>query len=473
MQYPYGPCTSINGRFRNPKLEVLVPTRSYQMFKARNIWPYMVQYLYFRILEFALSLWPIQFCIGYSLGPSGNCYALGPSARRGQGWSCLFAVRRRREFEACHINQVNVGISIINNPPKHHFYGWYKPSKMDGLLLLYPHDNHDSSWEWKLRERSEVTYCKVLRHAPRRLGSNCIHIQLCDSSSQKLCLFSGSAVSAIVSQWFGVVCPMAIPSLLFHYSFLNIEIWLRWEYSVLIIEKHYVKYDCLHLSGSRYSPFNNVHVLFDPQDPLTAPQLSYLHAEGTCPMIIPSADISVTIFYQKIVAWQTPFWHMWWSYVIHTSYMMIYDSIVINDIVMIYDDMIFIGIRESFANMLSRWACVSTMFYPCKLDETMYPLAITETCLLELFPFSSLTISYLNAHFFKRISRLAMLDYQGKEKEDETWLFRGWIHTCSIRYLQSFYMWGAFTPTYPLVSKHSYGKSPFWMGKLTINGHVP
>ena len=140
---------------------------------------------------------------------------------------------------------------------------------------------------------------------------------------------------------------------------------------------------------------------------------------------------------------------------------MIYDSIVINDIVMIYDDMIFIGIRDSFANMLSRWACVSTMFYPCKLDETMYPLAITETCLLELFPFSSLTISYLNAHFFKRISRLAMLDYQGKEKEDETWLFRGWIHTCSIMYLQSFYMWGAFTPTYPLVSKHSYGKSPF------------
>ena len=32
---------------------------------------------------------------------------------------------------------------MINHPPNHHFYGWYKPSKMDGLwhcyTMLYPH----------------------------------------------------------------------------------------------------------------------------------------------------------------------------------------------------------------------------------------------------------------------------------------------------------------------------------------------
>ena len=33
----------------------------------------------------------------------------------------------------------NVGIAIISHPPYHHFYGWYKPSKIGGLLLLYLH----------------------------------------------------------------------------------------------------------------------------------------------------------------------------------------------------------------------------------------------------------------------------------------------------------------------------------------------
>ena len=35
--------------------------------------------------------------------------------------------------------EANVGIAIINHPPNHHFYGWYKPSKIGGLLLLHPH----------------------------------------------------------------------------------------------------------------------------------------------------------------------------------------------------------------------------------------------------------------------------------------------------------------------------------------------
>ena len=33
----------------------------------------------------------------------------------------------------------HAGIAIISHPLNHHFYRWYKPSKMVGLLLLYPH----------------------------------------------------------------------------------------------------------------------------------------------------------------------------------------------------------------------------------------------------------------------------------------------------------------------------------------------
>ena len=34
---------------------------------------------------------------------------------------------------------INVGIARINHPPNHHFYGWYKPSSMDGLSHCYTH----------------------------------------------------------------------------------------------------------------------------------------------------------------------------------------------------------------------------------------------------------------------------------------------------------------------------------------------
>ena len=33
----------------------------------------------------------------------------------------------------------NVGIAIINHPPNHHVYGWYKPSNMGGLWHCYTH----------------------------------------------------------------------------------------------------------------------------------------------------------------------------------------------------------------------------------------------------------------------------------------------------------------------------------------------
>ena len=33
----------------------------------------------------------------------------------------------------------NVSIAIINHPPHHHFYGWYKPSKMGRLWHCYAH----------------------------------------------------------------------------------------------------------------------------------------------------------------------------------------------------------------------------------------------------------------------------------------------------------------------------------------------
>ena len=47
-----------------------------------------------------------------------------------------------QDFFISHLKH-NVGIAIINHPPNHHFYGWYKPSKMGGLLLLYPHYTYD------------------------------------------------------------------------------------------------------------------------------------------------------------------------------------------------------------------------------------------------------------------------------------------------------------------------------------------
>ena len=42
------------------------------------------------------------------------------------------------------LEQINVGIAIINHPPNHHFYGWYKPSNMDGLWHCYTHINFSS-----------------------------------------------------------------------------------------------------------------------------------------------------------------------------------------------------------------------------------------------------------------------------------------------------------------------------------------
>ena len=37
-------------------------------------------------------------------------------------------------------------------------------------------------------------------------------------------------------------------------------------------------------------------------------------------------------------------------------------------------------IRELFANMLFRWVCFSTTFYPCSLDGTMHPFG-NHTCM--------------------------------------------------------------------------------------------
>ena len=57
------------------------------------------------------------------------------SEASGQIWSLFFDWKV--PFCWC-----NVGMAIINNKPSpvhHHFYGWYKPSNMGGLLLLYPH----------------------------------------------------------------------------------------------------------------------------------------------------------------------------------------------------------------------------------------------------------------------------------------------------------------------------------------------
>ena len=59
----------------------------------------------------------------------------------------------------------NVGIAIINHPPNHHFYGWYKPSNMGGLLLLYPHEVGKSRQiygysRWKVSPWTSMTFAE-------------------------------------------------------------------------------------------------------------------------------------------------------------------------------------------------------------------------------------------------------------------------------------------------------------------------
>ena len=48
------------------------------------------------------------------------------------------AAHRLLEMDASE-DYSNVGIAIISHPPFITIHGWYKPSNMGGLLLLYPH----------------------------------------------------------------------------------------------------------------------------------------------------------------------------------------------------------------------------------------------------------------------------------------------------------------------------------------------
>ena len=56
------------------------------------------------------------------------------------------------------VDSCNVGIAIINHHPFITIFmdinGWYTPSKMDGLLLLYPHYDVCNSETWEMSPSS-------------------------------------------------------------------------------------------------------------------------------------------------------------------------------------------------------------------------------------------------------------------------------------------------------------------------------